>query len=161
MTWSPSAVVVYRGWVSAGTAAEKIVEQIQNVTRFWSSLSEVCNRPSLEEQQGSIWTSDKSSWSMPQTALKIQSSSKVIDQKWMRIQTSNKTHKNLTTLLPFFKDLQSSDQAFEAKKIISIGRNINFIENGVRCTLCLSFTLFFTYDVFLRCLKLSKKKKCF
>lgn len=94
---------------------------------------------------------------MPQTALKIQSSSKVIDQKWTRIQTSNKTHKNLTTLLPFFKDLQSSDQPFEAKKIISIGRNINFIENGVRCTLCLSFTLFFTYDVFLRCLKLSKK----
>lgn len=69
-------------------------------------------------------------------------------------QTPQRSH---NSALPFLKDLQSSDQPFQAQQIIAVGRNINFIENDIRCTLGLFFTLFFTYNVLFRCLKSSKK----
>lgn len=61
--------------------------------------------------------------------------------------------------LPFFEDLKSSNQSFQTKEIISIGRDVNFIKNNIGGPLCLFITLFLTYNFLLRSLEQAPKTK--
>ena len=66
---------------------------------------------------------------------------------------------NEYTPLPFFEDLKSSNQSFQTQQVISIGRDIDFVENNIRGPMGLFITLFLTYNFLFRCLKQTQKLK--
>lgn len=65
--------------------------------------------------------------------------------------TLNITSCNDTLLL--FENLKSSDETFQTKEVVSVSRNIYFIENDIRYALCLSIALLFAYYFLLGSLK--------